>query len=88
MNYLIEGAVGKLRTMADEPMARAALVARLKAPYRRRQFHSFGSGSILHRPNWLYGTASIAIGDGVLVLPGAWLAVERSAWEAQPPVIR
>ena len=73
--------------MAEEPMWRVALLGKLAAPYRRRQFHTFGNGSVIYRASWLYGTGRIAVGEGVLVLPGAWLAVERQAWEAEEPVV-
>jgi lipopolysaccharide O-acetyltransferase len=68
-------------------MKRVALRARLQRPYRRRQFHSFGEGSILDRPDWVYGPSRIAIGRGVLIMRSVWLAVERVAWRLQPPVI-
>lgn len=76
-----------LRRAADEPLWRLALAARLVAPWRRRRFHRFGEGAIVHRPAWLYGTRWIAVGDQVLVHRGAWLAVERQAWGAQGPVV-
>lgn len=68
-------------------MWRVALTARLMLPIRRAQFQSFGSTSIVYRPNWLYGTKHISIGEGVMILPGAWLAVEREAWRSDDPVI-
>lgn len=72
----------------EEPVWRASLVAKLLEPYRRRQFHTFGRRSIVHRPDWIYGAHRIAVGEGVLVMPGAWLAVERQAWDAEQPVLR
>ncbi len=69
-------------------MVRVTLVARAIEPYRRLRFAEFGAQSVIHRPTWLYGTRHIAVGRGVLVLPGAWLAVERVAWGAAEPVLR
>jgi len=72
----------------EEPMWRVGLMGRVLEPYRRQQFHSFGTRSIVYRPDWIYGSRHIALGDGVLVMPGAWLAVERQAWESEGPVLR
>lgn len=71
-----------------EPLVRVRAVSRLVAPYRRFRFAQFGRDSIIHRPRWLYGTRHISVGDRVLVMSGAWLSVERSAWGAEEPVIR
>lgn len=78
----------KTRLALQEPMWRVALRARAMEPVRRRQFATFGSHSVVHRPSWLYGTRHMAIGRDVLVMPGAWLAVERQAWDADEPVVR
>lgn len=78
----------RLIDFIDEPMIRVSMVARAIEPYRRQRFYDFGRRSIIHRPTWLYGTRLISIGDGVLVLPGAWLAVERPAWDRSDPVLR
>jgi acetyltransferase-like isoleucine patch superfamily enzyme len=77
-----------LRDLVDEPMVRVALGGRAMAPYRRLRFAAFGPGSVIHRPTWLYGTRHVAVGAGVLVMPGVWLAVERVAWDAPEPVLR
>lgn len=69
-------------------MARAALRARLLRPYRVHRFGAFGEKSVLHRPAWVYGPQLIAIGDHVMILTGAWLAVERQAWDRPEPVLR
>ncbi|MHB8682293.1 MAG: acyltransferase [Acidimicrobiales bacterium] len=78
----------RVRLIRDEPMWRVGKLARLKEPYRRRQFAEFGRHSVLHKPDWLYGTRHIAVGTAVLILPGAWLAVERQAWDVAEPVLR
>jgi lipopolysaccharide O-acetyltransferase len=57
-------------------------------PYRRRQFHTFGAGSILHKPAWVYGASHIAIGERVLLLEGIWLAAERIGWSQPEPTLR
>jgi len=78
----------RLRDLVDEPMVRVSLVGRALEPYRRLRFAEFGARSVVHRPTWLYGTRHIAVGSGVLVMPGAWLAVERVAWGSSHPVLR
>lgn len=64
------------------------LRARLLRPHRRLRFHRFGRHSVVHRPAWIYGPHQIEIGERVLVLHGAWLSVERPAWELEAPVLR
>ena len=81
-------AVDELREYVREPAKRAALRSRLKAPWYRRRFHEFGARSILDAPTWVYGAHEIAIGEDVMILRGAWLAVERPAWTRPPPVLR
>lgn len=76
------------RAWVNEPMKRVALRGRLLRPYRRLRFHAFGSGSIIHRPEWIYGPQQIAIGNGVVMLSHAWLAVEQQAWDRPAPVMR
>ena len=75
-------------TWRDEPIRRVALLNRPLEPLRRRQFHSFGKGSFVDRPTWLYGAAHIAVGAGVIVLKGCWLAVERTAWDRPEPALQ
>lgn len=77
-----------LQEWRDEPMKKVALRARLLRPYRLRQFHSFGRDAIIHRPAWVYGPRHIAVGDHVIVLTGAWLSVERPAWDRAGPALR
>lgn len=74
------GLTTELREYRREPAKRVALRARVLRPYWRRRFHSFGEDSILDRPDWLYGPWRIAVGSRVIILRGAWLAVERTAW--------
>ena len=70
------------------PIGRVALRGRLLEPYRRLRFHSFGRGSILHRPDWVVGAGHVAIGERALILHGMWLAVEKPAWRLPAPVVR
>src|SRR5260221_4116714 len=72
----------------EEPMRRVSLRGKLLHPYWKRRFHTFGKGSILHRPDWVYGPHQISIGTGVLALHGLWLSVERPAWDLPAPVLR
>lgn len=77
-----------LRGYIDEPMKRVAITARLLHPYRRLRFRAFGEGSILHRPDWVYGPHQIEVGDRVIVLAHIWLSAERPTWSRPGPVIR
>ncbi|MFL5825777.1 MAG: acyltransferase [Thermoleophilaceae bacterium] len=78
-----------LREYAREPVKRAALRARVQRPWRRLRFHSFGERSVLDRPEFVYGAYKIAIGDDVVILRGAWLSVEKPAWdEGEEPALR
>jgi acetyltransferase-like isoleucine patch superfamily enzyme len=56
-------------------------------PYRTRQFAAFGSGSVVHRPAWIYGAHRIAIGPSVMILNGAWLSAEKTTWDEPEPAI-
>jgi acetyltransferase-like isoleucine patch superfamily enzyme len=68
-------------------MNRVAARARLTRPYWRHRFHSFGEDSILHRPDWVYGSHQVDIGARTIMLGHLWLSVERIAWTAESPVI-
>jgi carbonic anhydrase/acetyltransferase-like protein (isoleucine patch superfamily) len=69
-------------------MKRVALRGHLVRPYRRVRFYGFGKGSIVHRPEWIYGPQQIEIGEGTVILGHAWMAVERSAWDLPKPVLK
>lgn len=78
----------RLMDVVNEPWVRHSLRGKLVAPWRRRRFHGFGKGSVIHKPIAIYGPWQMAIGAHVIVLDGAWLAVERQAWERPAPVLR
>jgi acetyltransferase-like isoleucine patch superfamily enzyme len=71
----------------EEPLKRVALRNRMIRPLRTRQFHHYGEQSIIDRPAWLYGTHGASVGDGVLIMHGSWLAVERIAWGRREPIL-
>jgi acetyltransferase-like isoleucine patch superfamily enzyme len=71
-----------------EPLVPVAVEARCKEWWRRRQFASFGSQSILHRPMWLYGTKHAVIGNYTIVMHKAWISIERPAWTLDEPALR
>lgn len=79
---------GKWELWQEEPLYRVALRRRLFHHYYRHRFHSFGEGVLLDRPMWLYGPEHMAIGDHSIILRGAWLAVEKIAWNQPDPVLR
>ena len=85
---LISAARQELQLLREEPLRLVAIRARAQEPIRRRQFDSFGRGSILHRPTWTYGVHKVSVGEACLLLTGLWLAVERAAWESDGPVLR
>jgi len=72
----------------DKPIKRVALRGRITRPWWRRRFHEFGAGSILYRPDWVFGPHLMTVGNGVMIFHGTWLSVERVAWEAAEPVLR
>jgi lipopolysaccharide O-acetyltransferase len=72
----------------DRPIKRVTLRARFTRPWWRRRFHEFGDGAILHRPDWVFGPHLMTVGRNTMIFHGAWLSVERTAWEAAEPVIR
>ena len=71
----------------EEPLKRVAVRNKLFRPLRVRQFQAFGAHSLIDRPYWLYGTRQISIGERVVILRGAWIAVERMAWDKPAPVL-
>jgi acetyltransferase-like isoleucine patch superfamily enzyme len=81
------GVLGPVRLLIEEPYSRVALRGRLLAPYRRLRFQRFGAHSVVDRPEWLYGVDHIAIGERVVVMRGAWLSVERLAWDKPAPAL-
>jgi lipopolysaccharide O-acetyltransferase len=76
------------RALIDHPMHRAALRARFMRPWRRRRFQHFGADSVIDRPTFLLGERLMSIGDGVVILRGASLAVEGPAWGRSEPVLK
>jgi lipopolysaccharide O-acetyltransferase len=76
-----------LREHLREPALRAQMRGRAVRPWRRRRFRDFGQGSVVDRPTWIYGPHEISIGRNVLILRGAWLSVERSAWGRPEPTL-
>lgn len=71
----------------EEPIRRVAVRNKVVHPLRVRQFHAFGRNSFVDRPVWLYGTHHMAVGDEVIILKGAWLSVERPAWDEPAPAL-
>jgi lipopolysaccharide O-acetyltransferase len=69
-------------------MRRVELEARVMRPWRRRRFHEFGEGSILHRPLWIYGPHQMSVGAHALILHGCWISVETPAWSQPAPTLR
>ena len=80
--------IGPLREWVDQPMKGVALRGQLLRPWREWRFHSFGASSIIHKPMWIYGPHQISVGSSVLILHGAWLSVERVAWDRPAPVLQ
>jgi acetyltransferase-like isoleucine patch superfamily enzyme len=87
MRSVLQRLENETRAWREEPMKRVAVRNRFVRARRVRQFHAFGTNSIVDHPQWLYGAKQISIGDGVIILRDAWLAVERAAWEKPAPVL-
>jgi len=77
-----------LRGYVDRPMKRVVMRARFTRPWWRWRFHEFGEGSILHKPDWVFGPHLMSVGPWCTIFHGTWLSVERSAWGATEPVLR
>ena len=77
-----------MRSYITRPIKRVALRGRITRPWWRWRFHEFGQGSILHRPDWVFGPHLMSVGSGVMIFHGTWLSVERAAWGAEEPVLR
>ncbi len=75
-----------LRYLESPPVSIKLRAAALR-PYRRLRFQSFGTASVVHKPEWLAGAHRIAIGDDVAVLGRCWLAAERSSWRQPGPAL-
>jgi acetyltransferase-like isoleucine patch superfamily enzyme len=82
------GAAIVRRQMVGDRLQRVVWRGKLAAPYRRRQFASFGADSILHRPDWISHPEKIEIGSSVLMFHGLWLAAEQPAWQRPGAAIR
>ena len=87
MRGVLQRLEDEARAWREEPMKRVAVRNRFVHPRRVRQFHAFGAHSILDRPQWVYGARKISIGEGVIILRDAWLAVEKPAWDKPAPVL-
>jgi acetyltransferase-like isoleucine patch superfamily enzyme len=74
--------------LADDPMLRLRARGKLRRPWWRRRFASFGEGSILVSPSWVHGEHHISIGSSVIIYPGAWLAAEPATWASPAPSLR
>ena len=77
-----------MRSYVTRPIKRVTLRGHITRPWWRWRFHEFGQGSILHRPDWVFGPHLISVGSGVMIFHGTWLSVERAAWGATEPVLR
>jgi len=78
----------RLADLVRYPMRRAEIRSRLMRPYWKRRFHSFGEGTIVHRPGGIFGAHQIAIGSHSLILSGTFMSVETPAWTRSAPVLR
>lgn len=68
-------------------MTRIKLRGRLLKPYWRSQFHAFGEDSVLHKPTWVRGAHSIAVGRECVILRPQ-LTVWQRAWDRPEPALR
>jgi lipopolysaccharide O-acetyltransferase len=64
------------------PMNAITLRSRITRPYWSRRLGHLGDETIVHKPIWVYGAHKMWIGSHGLILHGASLSVEHSAWAA------
>lgn len=72
----------------DQPLKAVRLRAHVQRPWRTHRFHTFGEGSFIHKPMWIFGPQQIAVGSSCMILHGVWLSVERVAWDRPSPVLQ
>lgn len=75
------------RLYLENPAVAIKLRAALMRPYRRLRFQTFGTASLVHKPEWLAGAHRIAVGDDVAILGRCWLAAERASWRRPGPAL-
>jgi acetyltransferase-like isoleucine patch superfamily enzyme len=73
--------------VANDPVARVALFARVMHPYWRWRLGAFGEGSMIHRPRWIRGGPKMEIGSNTLIYHDVWLSVEQMAWDQPGPAL-
>lgn len=76
-----------LRERLADPHLRWRWVGSLLHPYWRRRFASFGDGSLLYRPDWIYRADLISIGRNVWIGPHVWLEIGGEGCSAVEPVL-
>jgi acetyltransferase-like isoleucine patch superfamily enzyme len=79
--------IDPLRDLQTNPYRRVLVEGRLLRPRRRRQFHSFGADSIIHRPTFVFRPEKMTVGDDVLIMHSAWLEVGDPALRKDGPVL-
>ncbi len=67
-------------------MKRIFLWGRLRRPLWRLRFHSFGPGSVLHRPVWISGADGIAVGRACVLLRPRLTASRNTGDVGEPPL--
>ncbi len=77
---------GVTERIAD-PHLRWRYVGSLTRPYWRRRFASFGDGSLLYRPDWIYRADLMSIGENVWIGPHGWLEIGGDGRSAEGPVL-
>src|SRR5436190_19450374 len=71
-----------------DPYVPVRVRAVLSRPYRRARFSSFGAGSFIHRPEFIYRPSQMAIGERVTIMHRAWLEVREPASRSSRVVLR
>ena len=70
-----------------DPHLRWRYAGALLRPYWRRRFASFGAGSLLYRPDWIYRADLMSIGQNVWIGPHVWLEIGGEGCSAAQPVL-
>lgn len=71
----------------ERPYYRRKLFGRIKEPYWRWRFASFGEGSVLIKPRTIQGAHKIVFGKECFIAHDSWLSAEPDSWSSPEPAL-